>query len=88
MQVGAFASYANAEKLRSRYERAYGFAKIELKQGRVPFYRVLVGKEATEAGAARIADELGMKQERVFVVRLDPNTPSYVPPVSQASGGN
>jgi rare lipoprotein A len=87
VQVGAFASYANAERLRARYERQYGFAKIEVKQGRAPLYRVLVGKERTEAGAARIADEIGAKQERVFVVRLDPNTPSYVPRVSQASDG-
>jgi rare lipoprotein A len=84
VQVGAFASYANAERLKSEYERQYGFAKIEIKQGRVPLYRVLVGREPTEAGAARIADELGAKQ-RVFVVRLDPNTPSYVPRVSRTS---
>lgn len=86
VQIGAFATYANAERLRSQYERQYGSAKIEVKQGRVPLYRVLVGKERTEAGAQRIADELG-KGGRVFVVRLDPNTPSYVPRVSQTSGG-
>jgi rare lipoprotein A len=87
VQVGAFANYANAERLRSRYERQYGSAKIEVKQGRVPLYRVLVGKERSEAAAARIADELGSKGERVFIVRLDPNTASYVPRVSQTSGG-
>lgn len=88
VQVGAFASYANAERLRTQYERQYGSAKIEVKQGRAPLYRVLVGKESTEAGAARIADELGTKGDHVFVVRLDPNTPSYVPGVSQTSGTN
>ena len=40
------------------YEHRYGFAKIEVKQGRVPLYRVLVGRESTEAAAERIANEL------------------------------
>src|SRR5690349_9175053 len=79
VQIGAFASYASAEKLRGEYERRYGFAKIEVKQGRVPLYRVLVGKESSEAAAARITTELSSNRERVFVVRLDSNTPSYVP---------
>ncbi len=86
VQIGAFASYASAEKLRGEYERRYGFAKIEVKQGRVPLYRVLVGKESSETAAARIAAELSSSRERVFVVRLDSNTPSYVPRVSQTSG--
>ena len=86
VQIGAFASYASAEKLRGEYESRYGFAKIEVKQGRVPLYRVLVGKESSEAAAARIATELSSNRERVFVVRLDSNTPSYVPRVSQTSG--
>jgi len=85
VQIGAFASYENAEKLRAEYERRYSFAKIEVKQGRVPLYRVLVGKESTEAAATRIAAELSVNRERVFVVRLDPKTPSYVPGVSQNS---
>jgi rare lipoprotein A len=86
VQIGAFASYANAEKMRAEYEHRYGFAKIEVKQGRVPLYRVLVGRESTEAAAARIANELSSNRERVFVVRLDLKTPSYVPRVSQTSG--
>jgi rare lipoprotein A len=86
VQIGAFASGANAEKLRSDYERRYGFAKIEVKQGRVPLYRVLVGKERTEADAERLAAELNANGARAFVVRLDPNTPTYVPPVSAETG--
>lgn len=85
VQVGAFASYTNAEKMRAEFERRYGFAKIEVKQGRVPLYRVLVGKESTEAGAARIAAELSSGPDRVFVVRLDSQTPSYVPRASRAA---
>jgi hypothetical protein len=86
VQIGAFASYANAEKLRAEYERRYGFAKIEVKQGRVPLYRVLVGRESTEAAAARIAADLHATIDRVFVVRLDSKLPSYVPGASQGSG--
>jgi rare lipoprotein A len=86
VQIGAFANYANAEKMRAGYESRYGFAKIEVKQGRVPLYRVLVGRESTEAAAERIANELSSNSVRVFVVRLDPKAPSYVPRVSQTSG--
>jgi len=49
-------------------------------------YRVLVGRESTEAAAERIANELSSNSARVFVVRLDPKTPSYVPRISQTSG--
>ena len=86
VQVGAFANFANAEKMRAGYESRYGFAKIEMKQGRVPLYRVLVGRESTEEAAERIANELSSNSVRVFVVRLDPKAPSYVPRVSQTSG--
>lgn len=86
VQIGAFANGANAEKLRDEYQQRYGFAKIEVKQGRVPLYRVLVGKERTETDAERLATELSAGGTRVFVVRLDPSTPSYVPRADAESG--
>jgi rare lipoprotein A len=80
VQVGAFASSANAEKLRTRYAQRYGTAQIAIKQGRVPLYRVLVGKFPSQSAARQLADELRADVNQVFVVRLDQTTQSTSPP--------
>jgi rare lipoprotein A len=71
VQIGAFANSGAASQLRDRYAARYGFAKVDVKQGNTPLYRVLVGKfpttEAAHDLAARLQPELGP----VFVVRLD-----------------
>ncbi len=73
VQVGAFEHYANAEALRLKYAGQFGYAQISPKQGRVILYRVLVGKQPTEAAAQQMAAQL-QSIGGVFVVRLDPET--------------
>jgi rare lipoprotein A len=72
VQIGAFAQYANAEAARAKYAARYGYAQISAKQGRVTLYRVLVGKQPTEAAAQQLASEIQGESGKVFVVRLDP----------------
>lgn len=82
VQVGAFASSANAERLRARYAERYGFAQIAIKQGQVPLYRVLVGKVPSQSTAQHLADELRADVHEVFVVRLDQTRQPAAPSLS------
>jgi rare lipoprotein A len=72
VQIGAFANHASAEKLRARFAERIGTAQIAVKQGRTPLYRVLVGRELSEADAQKLADTLASEFPQVLVVRLDP----------------
>jgi rare lipoprotein A len=73
VQVGAFREKQNAERLRTRMETAFGAARIVLRDGSPPLWRVLVGREATVEGAtalaARIRAESG--ERTAWVLRLD-----------------
>ena len=71
VQVGAFAVRANAEQARARFAAKYGAVQLEVKQGKVPLWRVLVGKEASLTSAQQLANVLGAEDVTVFVVRLD-----------------
>jgi rare lipoprotein A len=73
VQVGAFRSRENADRLRDAMAIRYGAARVVLRSGNPDLWRVLVGTEATTdaagALAARIHAESGEKNG--FVVRLD-----------------
>ena len=73
VQVGAFQDQAVAERLRQTMALRYGSARLVLRNGSPPLWRVLVGSVATEDGANQLAgqitDQLGEKN--AFVVRLD-----------------
>jgi rare lipoprotein A len=71
VQVGAFSIQANAERLREHYAERFGNARLAVKQGATPVWRVLVGKEASVAAAQQLAIVLGAEDKNVFVVRLD-----------------
>jgi rare lipoprotein A len=75
VQVGAFQYRANAERLRADMEARYGAAKVILRAGDPPLWRVLVGRAATvdDAGAlaGRIRAEQDGKLGQSFVVRDD-----------------
>lgn len=71
VQVGAFSVYANAERARSEYAQRFGVAQLALKQGNVPLWRVLVGKERSIDAAQELAKTLNAENKTVFVVRLD-----------------
>ena len=71
VQVGAFADRARAEQVRSTMEQRYGTAKLVLRQGNPPLWRVLVGRESSENQAQQLEEHLGGELDNCFVVRLD-----------------
>lgn len=72
VQVGAFQNRDNAERLRERLARQYGSAFIQnYDSPRGLFYRVRVGRENAEAGAAGLSERLGQEGFTPFVVRVD-----------------
>jgi rare lipoprotein A len=86
VQVGAFSTIENAERVRADYEKRFGFAKTVPKQGTIPMWRVLVGKETSVEAAQRLADTVSPEKHDVFVVRLDEKipVPAPIPPPSVA----
>jgi rare lipoprotein A len=73
VQVGAYGSLDRAEAMRAEYAARFGgTARIVVKQGPTPLWRVVVGKEPTAAAAQQIAEGLTPELHNVFVVRLDP----------------
>ena len=77
VQVGAFRDRANAERLRSQMEARYGSARLLQRPEDPTLWRVLVGAEASEDGANRLAERI--RQDSVektpgFVVRIDTAT--------------
>jgi rare lipoprotein A len=71
VQVGAFSVAANAERVRMQYAQRFGTAQLAVKQGAVPLWRVLIGKEPSMAAAQELANVLIAENRAVFVVRLD-----------------
>lgn len=71
VQVGAFSVRANAEQARADYAKRYGAASLALKQGRVPLWRVIVGKEPSVEAAQALASRIRPEDKALFVVRLD-----------------
>jgi rare lipoprotein A len=88
VQVGAFAVRMNAEHARDELAKKYGTVQLALKQGQVPLWRVLVGKESSTAAAGQLANELSASYSAVFVVRLDETivNPAANPPVATLPG--
>jgi rare lipoprotein A len=81
VQIAALANYSNAEDLRATYANRFGAAQISIKQGRVPLYRILVGKQPSSAGAQQIAGKLRSELgHEVFVVRLDSQVRTPIAP--------
>ena len=75
VQVGAFQSHTNAERLRAEMEARYGAARLALRRGDPQIWRVLVGRAPTvdDAGAlaGRIRAEQDGKLGQAFVIRED-----------------
>ena len=74
VQVGAFKDRANAERLRGRMEARYGVARLLQRAEDPTVWRVLVGAEATEEGANRLAERIrqdSVEKTSAFVVRID-----------------
>src|ERR1700761_1829631 len=58
VQVGAFSVYANAERARIEYAQRFGTAQLAVRQGKIPMWRVLVGKEPSIQHAQQLANSL------------------------------
>ena len=71
VQVGAFREKDRAEKQRSILGLEYGLARLVLRDGSPPVWRVLVGRERSADSAAALADRLRSEVGPAFVVRLD-----------------
>lgn len=71
VQVAALSIQQNAERLRDEYARRFGTAELAIKQGKIPLWRVLVGKEPSIDSARQLASVLATEDKSVFVVRLD-----------------
>jgi rare lipoprotein A len=74
VQVGAFRSKANAESLRRSMAERYGSARLLERPENPGVWRVLVGAEATEAGAGELAARIhedSPEKNTGFVVRID-----------------
>ena len=75
VQVGAFQYRANAERLRAEMAAHYGAARLVLRPGDPPLWRVLVGRAASENDAGTLAGRIRAEQDgklaQSFVVRDD-----------------
>jgi rare lipoprotein A len=71
VQVGAYRDRGNADRIRAEMQTRYGYAQVVLEKG---FWRVLVGREATEEAADALAARIRQdspEKKAAFVVRLD-----------------
>ena len=73
VQVGAFETQTNAERLRTQLETRYPLVSVATYDSpRGTFYRVRVGRFSTEDAARQLAGQLhSQDQFTTFVVRLD-----------------
>jgi rare lipoprotein A len=73
VQVGAFQNKSNAEQICRDMQRKYGSARLVLRPGDPPRWRVLVGAEPTQVGAGALRDRIRAEKHdhAAFVVRLD-----------------
>jgi rare lipoprotein A len=72
VQVGAFRQRESAERIRRTMETQYGAARVVKRDGSPAVWRVLVGDEPSEDGAASLAGRIRDGGEKsAFVVRLD-----------------
>ncbi len=71
VQAGAFLDQDSAERVRAALEREYGSARLVLRPGSPPIWRVLVGRASSEAAADAIAQRIRQQEGTAFIVRLD-----------------
>jgi rare lipoprotein A len=71
VQTGAFRERANAERQRQVIERRYGPARLVLRGGDLPLWRVLAGHASTVADASALAARIQADVGPAFVVRVD-----------------
>ncbi len=74
VQIGAFREKANADRAKQNMLAAYGAAKAVIRVGDPPVWRILAGRETSQAAAETLAIRIRAEQRepQAFVVRLDP----------------
>jgi rare lipoprotein A len=75
VQVGAFRDRTNADRAQQTLIAAYGAARIVERAGSPTPWRVLAGRETSQAGADQLSQRIRAEQKdmpEAFVVRLDP----------------
>ncbi len=75
VQVGAFETQANAERLEESLRERYAHCRLVRRESSSPPWRVLVGQEPTPEAAGALARELRQEFGSAFVVRLDQPVP-------------
>ena len=71
VQIGAFQSRSNAERLQRLMKHRYGECRLIARDGQPRLFRVLVGKETSIDSANQLAEQLRGELGSAFVVRLD-----------------
>ena len=71
VQIGAFQDRSKADALAASMKETYGAARVVLREGKPPFFRVLVGEEDSMEKANALADRMRTAGTDGFVVRLD-----------------
>ena len=71
VQTGAFRERANADRQRQVIERSFGPARLVLRGGDTPLWRVLAGHASTIADASALAARIQAEVGPAFVVRVD-----------------
>jgi rare lipoprotein A len=72
VQVGAFRSKNNADRLRREMKSRYGAARVVQRASDPPLWRVLVGEEQSMEAAAALSERIAAERRAsAFVVRLD-----------------
>ena len=71
VQTGAFRERANAERQRQVVEQRFGPARLVLRGGDTPLWRVLAGHASTIADASALAARIQAEVGPAFVVRVD-----------------
>ena len=71
VQAGAFRDRSRADQLRATMQQEYGSARLILKDGAPPLWRVLVGRESSQDRANLLAQRVRSELGDAFVVRLD-----------------
>jgi rare lipoprotein A len=79
VQAGAFLDQDRAERVRALLEHEYGSARLVLRPGSPPMWRVLVGRAPSETAANVLAQRIRQEEGTAFVVRLDPATRAAAP---------
>lgn len=71
VQVGAYLNRDGAARMQKTVQRRYKECRLVRRDGATVLWRVLIGRETTEAAAQELAGRLRLEFGEVFVVRLD-----------------